>query len=239
MAAVASTSSTTAPLARRDELETLTLDHILSDLASLPSNHPLLSLASTSAGPSSSSPHLTNHLPDFERGDFTNAHARKTRKDYVELSHELLSSFRNAQRLNSEQVSAAEVGLVLPSERGSSGGKGRGTRTDLLHAKVAGLQTQVEGWSGALEAAMGVLENPKAAYAAASAEEKMVEPEEPHELKEGVTRESRAEAAHPIESIISEGATSSSADANASVPTSDGDAEGQEFEDDDPWNDLS
>lgn len=156
------------------ELNTLTLDHILADLDALAPNHALFSLSETSAQASGSGA-SSNLLEAFESG--TNP---ATRKQHVELSHKLLANHRTAQRLNNERVSAAEVGLVLPSERSRAsasssistnrtrGGLGdddhatqRSTRTDLLHAKVADLQTQVDAWHDALEQAAHLVDEPR------------------------------------------------------------------------------
>lgn len=142
------------------EVHTLTLSHILSDLESLPSNHALFDVAQPSqVDPSLHIGSTRDHLTAFESGS-----SPSNRKEYVALSHQLLESFRTAQRLNTEQVSAAQVGLVLPSERNvagpSSGGRSgngggvKGSRTDLLHKKVADLQTLVDAWDGSLERAV-------------------------------------------------------------------------------------
>ncbi|EST05912.1 hypothetical protein PSEUBRA_004959 [Kalmanozyma brasiliensis GHG001] len=146
MTAAASTSAL--------ELTTLTLDHIVSDLESLPSNHGLFSLASTSTQPPSGVPQDRHDLlRSFESGT-----APSSRAQYVELSHSLIAAHRTAQRLNSERVSASDVGLVLPSDRSSNAGD-KATRTDLLHAKVASLQTQVDAWDGALQQAVATIES--------------------------------------------------------------------------------
>ncbi|SNX82067.1 uncharacterized protein MEPE_00773 [Melanopsichium pennsylvanicum] len=169
---MATTRTSSAPT-----LDTLTLDHILADLEALPSNHSLFSLAQRkpTENTGSSSQRIRTQksvLSSFEIGTDPMG-----RKEYVALSHELLASYRNAQRLNSEQVTPAQVGLVLPSERNrtsrsssasistamdavdrndSSAGM-RWTRTDLLHAKVADLQTMVEDWDRALEGAVEIV----------------------------------------------------------------------------------
>lgn len=192
-------ASTSAALT---ELHTLTLDHILSDLELLPSDHAIFS--HTSINVPNAEATATQTQPDllsaFERGS-----SPMNTKDYVALSHQLLAKFKEAQRLNNEQVSAGEVGLVLPSERslaaaattsssssssmsarnGRTGSREEkihktATRTDLLHGKVADLQTQVDAWDGALQRAVQLVEDPqaKSTYGEGAAKESRAQKDE-------------------------------------------------------------
>lgn len=281
----------TSVLSKRDELDTLTLDHILSDLESLPPDHALLNTAHNTLARASGSQDSAKFLQSFEQGTFGGSSGIGTatlrRKDYVELSQQLLASFRNAQRLNSEQVSASEVGLLLPSERSRSGpsstslgsvgrndaagtsSKAKSTRTDLLHAKVADLQTQVDAWDTALQYAVKLADDPsrsmqrsiseeqgterKGIIAADSSPERIAVPNPAdHESAESAavlppSGLSHFANEHDMEDRPSQPATLSSADltsssaehAESSLPIGDDNAAAQDFEDDDPWNDLT
>ncbi|SPO32347.1 uncharacterized protein UTRI_02904 [Ustilago trichophora] len=235
------------------ELHTLTLDHILSDLESLPSNHGLFELAKPSqAEPSTHTVYTSDHLTAFEGGS-----SPSNRKEYVVLSHQLLESFRTAQRLNTEQVSAGEVGLVLPSERNaagpSSGGRSgngggvKGSRTDLLHKKVADLQTLVDAWDGSLERAMavadgtqrrvntasGMQEDVKASVSVSGTAANRVDPIEStsdHPTSSVDTTPSKHVQTHENP----KGATSAPIESQQATINPE-----EIYEDDDPWNDLT
>lgn len=273
-----------APPSKRDELDTLTLDQILSDLDALAPNHALLSLANTSRnGPSQAGPSRTSTLlTSFESGAFASTNDQSPqlrRKDYVALSHELLASFRNAQRLNTEQVSSAEVGLLLPSERnhassskgsraGKEEGKARSTRTDLLHAKVADLQIQVDAWDEALQGAVGMADEPgRSVSAPAMAAERIdgrtndvVTAESEEEEEGGRSSTTHVESADPtsyapasedpaLPSSIAPTMTTNTHHATSEASLAENERESaskahaaatqDQFEDDDPWNDLS
>ena len=210
----------TAPTAT--ELNTLTLDDMLSDLETLSPQTALFALPPTSPQPSSSQ-HTIDHLTSFESGSIPS-----NRKEYVELSHELVASHRTAQRLNSERVSAAQVGLVLPSDRKASDGKGEKlTRTDLLHAKVAELQMQVEAWYGALEQAVGRFDPQRAEATTETArvESAGIESGTHHDRLQDPPSTVRLDPPPSQQPRKQEQA----------LPP----ATSEEFEDDDPWNDLS
>lgn len=232
------------------ELDTLTLDHILSDLESLAPNDALFSVTRTSAKPSGSR-NDANVLESFEAG--TNP---SDRRQHVELSHKLLAGHRMAQRLNSERVSAVQVGLVLPSERNRAstsssasarprGGDGlgeRSTRTDLLHAKVADLQTQVDAWHTALKSAATLIDEPHQSIGSAAVEDvganRKINAQDTS-LESGTMGQGHTDAPPtPTEPIPTE--TRHEADASVAIeapnPVT---SAAEEFQDDDPWNDLS
>ncbi|CBQ71111.1 conserved hypothetical protein [Sporisorium reilianum SRZ2] len=236
----------TAPAVPAAELPTLTLDHILSDLGSLSRSHALFTLGPPSVQPSGSR-NPTETLQRFEAGS-----APSDRKAYVELSHALLASYATAQRLNSERVSAAQVGLALPFERTSAnvqsgGGRevGKQTRTDLLHAKVAGLQESVDAWHRALETAVQSVEGSSTAQDSAAIETTDHNVDAPASVGSGTAREhietipDRAPASTPTRP--SEPSKELHAPPNPAAPAARAATASAEdaFEDDDPWNDLT
>lgn len=239
------------------ELNTLTVEHVLSDLEALTPGAALFSLVQGSAS-SSGSGCDRGLLESFEAGVDPSG-----RKQHVELSHMLLASHRTAERLNSERVSAVEVALVLPSERSRASKSTSGstspsrdidlarkaTRTDLLHAKVADLQSQVDAWSSALEQASQVVHEPgsntslAAAATASTADAQSTRtsgsqaaPLESQSTVQGQIDRSSNNRSTFVESISSElrqeGSTRIAIDAPEAVTSAT-----EDFEDDDPWND--
>lgn len=268
---------------QRPEMETLTLNHILSDLDALSPNAALLGLASST--PPSTAQAATprdgkNLLASFEANTFTTTNTAgssvQNRKDYVALSHELLANFQNAQRLNTEQVSADQVGLLLPSERnraghsssstnvaggsrssdGSTRAKATGTRTDLLHAKVADLQTQVDAWDTALESAVKLADDPKSTHredagtsephttAESGAREAILPPtlEQSDHVNDVASEEpipSGSNKSHPSTQASRSEDEEHSTEDPALVMSAHTDPVDREFQDDDPWNELA
>ncbi|TKY86050.1 hypothetical protein EX895_004875 [Sporisorium graminicola] len=249
--------------ASASELATLTLDHILTDLEGLSSSNALFTLAQTSAQPSRSRTSV-EVLQSFESGS-----APSSRKAYVELSHQLSASYRTAQRLNDERVTAAQVGLVLPSERKSrasaasasqrgggrdgswrSGEEETSTRTDLLHAKVADLQARVDAWDRALQQAVQLVDGtPPPHGAAQGAAEMKADKIASASLGSGVAQdhdEQIAESApvSALESTLSTGQQREehievSSTAPPATAVAATSATEDVFEDDDPWSDLT
>ncbi|GAC98672.1 seryl-tRNA synthetase [Pseudozyma hubeiensis SY62] len=231
------------------ELDTLTLDHILSDLESLAPNDALFSVTRTSAKPSGSRSDA-GLLESFEAGT-----SPSDRRQHVELSHRLLAGHRTAQRLNSERVSEVQVGLVLPSERSrastrsSASARPRGrdglgetsTRTDLLHAKVADLQTQVDAWHTALESAATLIDEPHQSLGTSAVEDvganRKVRAEDTS-LESGTMSQDHTDARpKTTEPIPTEARYEAGAPAAIEGPNAVTSAE--EFEDDDPWDEMS
>ncbi|CCF47983.1 hypothetical protein NDA11_006677 [Ustilago hordei] len=265
------------------ELDTLTLDHILSDLDSLSPNASLLRLASATAPSTTqatSSGNSKDLLTSFEADTFTSSNTTSSsaqkRKEYVALSHELLASFQNAQRLNTEQVSAEQVGLLLPSERNrvgpssaSSGkasdsqgrdatgrAKATGTRTDLLHAKVAHLQTQVDAWDAVLEHAVKLADDTTGRRTGSS------HAAEPHESVESEAYEAvrppapaqtnhvdidpsedpipgAPDASHPTTKAGAGQDIKEPVRRSTSTTAVEAEPVDQDFQDDDPWSELA
>ncbi|CDU23165.1 uncharacterized protein SPSC_01795 [Sporisorium scitamineum] len=225
------------------ELPMLTLDHILTDLETLPFSNALFALAQPAAQPSGSRT-STDLLQSFEAGV-----TPSSQKQYVELSHQLLASHRRAQRLNGERVSAAQVGLVLPSERKSRvEGEEELTRTDLLHAKVADLQTRVDAWEGALQQAVQAVESPARHGAAeevkgSEAETSRVEHDAPESVESGMAHDHIEQTALTAPTSTVNPATLTQQRDDQKPPKADPpsatSAPEDVFEDDDPWNDLT
>ncbi|SAM67687.1 uncharacterized protein UBRO_03991 [Ustilago bromivora] len=247
------------------ELDTLTLDHILSDLDSLSPNASLLRLASATAPSTTQATSFGNSkdlLTSFEADTFTSSSTTSSsaqkRKEYVALSHELLASFQNAQRLNTEQVSAEQVGLLLPSERNrvgpssaSSGkasdslgrdatgrAKATGTRTDLLHVKVAHLQTQVDAWDAVLDHAVKLADDPTEAYEAvrppAPAQTNHVDVDASEDPIPGAPN-----ASHPTTKADAGKDIKEPARRSTSTTAVEAEPVDQGFQDDDSWSELA
>lgn len=222
---------TAAPLAA-PTLDHLTLSDILSDLNRDKGNS-LSSLPAATAPRSAIESVGFATAPDlslFSALGSSSSSSQSAVTDYVSLSRQIRVSFNEAQRLNSEPVSTEQIALLLPSERGKSWARcvtnaPKATRTDLLHAKVAALQTQIDDWDQALRSALTVVNAP-----ASSSTPSIPEP------ARSVTSTSESETLSKPEAQ-SERVNVASSSKPVSVPISNPDL--PEFEDDDPWNDLS
>lgn len=242
-------AATSAPSAAA-ELRTLRLDDILSDLDMLSSDDALFTLARSSA-PTTTRTHTGEDLlSSFERGSLDASTPQDRRKAYVALSHALVAGFAHASRLNTERASAAQVGLVLPSERTQSGSSRPtaahpqsqdATRADLLHSKVATLQTQADAWHAALASAVG--QQPES-----SEERRRQDAAIPSTREADIAHGSQADTGTSDDRMASElsdantKATTEAEPAPApeeAAPRLDATPAAPDFEDDDPWNDLS
>lgn len=235
--------------------ERLTLSDVLSDLDALGDHSPLLSLApqslSGTKGDALNPPSGTG-ISLLETATGSSA-SQLSKSDCALISSELRASFAEAQRLNTELVCVKDVGLLLPSERGklwtrSAANAPKATRTDLLHTKLAALQTQVDAWDQALRSALQQVDtSPSASLSATSNvlpsaisahsprtdsagvipdKEQLTNPTSANEIASG------SEPAMQTHNRPVAESTSASAAPKAEGPI-------PEFEDDDPWNDLS
>lgn len=231
------------------ELRMLRLDDILSDLDMLSSDDALFTLARSSA-PTITSTHTGQDLlSSFERGSLDASTPEDRRKAYVELSHALVAGFAHAGRLNTERVSAAQVGLVLPSERTHSGSsrptaahpQGQdATRADLLHSKVATLQTQADAWHAALASAVGQQPESSAEPRRQDAAIPIVQGTDGHgsQADTGTIDDRMASELLDVRTKATTEAEPAPAPEEA-APRLDATPAAPDFEDDDPWNDLS
>jgi hypothetical protein len=76
------------------------------------------------------------------------------RADCVAAAAHLVARLADARRLNEERVAPADVALVLPSDRHYPATDTPASRTDLLHANVARLQSRTDAWIDALNTAL-------------------------------------------------------------------------------------
>ncbi|PWZ01476.1 hypothetical protein BCV70DRAFT_74636 [Testicularia cyperi] len=140
------------------ELDSLALADILADLAALSASSPLLKPGNAKSAPQyARHEHWQTSVDHAILGD-TTVDSVSTR-DYVQHSKQLLSNFREVNRLNTEHVSLRQASLLLPAERGQGWSRSvaiapSATRTDLLHTKVAKLQTKTDEWDAGLKQAV-------------------------------------------------------------------------------------
>lgn len=232
-------------------MDRLTLPDILADLDSLDYSSSLFPLSSA---PEPTVKHVgrsTAPASSLLDAIASSSSSQTSMADYVSLSRQLRANFAEAQRLNSEPVSMEQVALLLPSERGKLWARSvtnapKATRTDLLHAKVATLQTQIDDWDHALRSAVKQVDAPALASSPSMPEPTPSSTSKPVDAKtpsnHGTNLPRDAEEISPTSGNQSEREYGRRRSILSSLDLPSGPIslpEAPEFEDDDPWNDLS